>query len=343
MRHRSKNRTGMFCNGRRNMKNMGRPRKRQQGLPKRVYIRSGSFWYVEPRTEAWHRLALADDWSGMYEALAARVAGKAELKLDALLDRYAKEILPGKAAKTQIAQLQHIKALKPWCGHMTPQTLNRQAIVRYLHERGKVAPYSANREVAVLSHLFTICANQWGLDYPNPCLGANRNKEFARRYLAPEEDIMRAWVIAKPWLRALMTLAYVTGQRKMDVAALRETDFKGRGLEIRQQKTATGLMLEWTRALRDARDYALSVRPVMPMARWLVCNRKGEHYSDRAIRKEWARVMDALEVAGGARFQFKDIRGKSGTDHATGNHLGHKSTAVRDKHYRLGLRVEKPL
>lgn len=328
---------------RRNILEMGRPRKRQQGLPKRVYLRRGSFWYVEPGVETWHRLALADDWGGMYEALAAHLAGKHKVSLETLLDRYAKEILPGKAAKTQIAQLQHIKVLKAWGGHLEPTAINRQAVVRYIHERGKVAPYSANREVAVLSHLFTVCVNRWGLEYDNPCLGVERNREQQRGYLVPGEDLMRAWQIAKPWLRALMALAYVTGQRKMDVANLRETDFKGRGLEIHQQKTGTGLMLEWTRGLRDARDYALSVRPVIPMARWLVCNRKGENCSDRAIRKEWARVMDALEAAGGARFQFKDIRGKSGTDHLTGNHLGHKSTAVRDKHYRLGLRVEKPL
>lgn len=322
---------------------MGRKRKRGKGLPERVYVSRGWYFYAH-KTEGWKKLAREGDISGMYRQLAQVQAGDAAGTMGALFKKYRAEILPTKAPKTQKLQEKELARLEAVFGRMDPDAIEPSMVVQYLNERG--APVAANREVALLSHIFTK-GIRWQLAGKNPCLRSlvERNEEHPRRHQIADVDLMRAWLIARPWMRALMALAYVGGQRKMDVAKFRETDFGPKGLFVKQGKTGTELMLAWTPGLRAAKAYALKVRgeKVKPIQKWLVCNPSGQPYSARTMRREWTRIMRLLEQQGGARFQFRDIRAKSATDHATGEHLGHQDKRVLDRHYRLGPREVRPL
>jgi hypothetical protein len=336
------------------MARMGRKRKRGKGLPSRVVLSRGWAFYIHPTQKtaagnpAWIKLARDGDISGMYRTLAQVQAGEAAGTMGALFKKYRAEILPGKAPKTQKMQGKELDRLEAVFGRMDPDGIEPPMIVQYLTERG--APVAANREVALLSHIFTK-GIRWQLATKNPCLRSlvERNEEKPRRHKVADIDLMRAWLSARPWMRALMALAYVGGQRKMDTARIRDADFGARGLDLTQGKTGTELLLKWTKGLRWARAFALEVRTaafgkVKPdMVPWLVCTRRGQVYSARQQRREWARVMLALEQQGGAPFQFRDIRAKSATDHATGEHLGHQDKRILDRHYRLGPREVQPL
>jgi integrase len=328
---------------------MGRKRIRGKGLPSRVVISRGWYFYIHPteKTAAgspiWKKLAREGHLGDMHRALANVVAGDVAGTMGALFKKYRADELPKKAPKTQKVQEKELQRLEAVYGRCSPDKITPQMVAQYLTERG-AAPVAANREIALLSHVFTK-GIRWLLAERNPCLGVERNEEKPRRHRIADSDLMRAWQLAKPWMRTLMALAYTVGQRKMDVARIRETDFGAKGLFVKQGKTGTELMLAWTPGLRAVKAYALSVRgeKVKPIQKWLVCNRVGGHYTDRTIRREWTRVQDELEKLGGERFQFRDIRPRSATDHADGTHLGHKDPRVLERYYRLGPRVVQPL
>lgn len=330
---------------------MGRRRKRGKGLPSRVVISRGWYFYIHPTEKtasgspAWKKLAREGDVSGMYRQLAQVQAGDAAGTMGALFKKYRAEILPTKAPKTQKMQGKELDRLEAVFGRMDPDGIEPSMIVQYLTERG--APVAANREVALLSHIFTK-GIRWQLAGKNPCLRSlvERNEEKPRRHKIADSDLMRAWLLARPWMRALMALGYVTGQRQGDLARIRETDFTARGLCVLQGKTGTELLLEWTPNLRAVKTYCLRVRAeqkVRQLKGWLICNSRGGQLTAQTIKREWKRVMAALQAEGGARFQFRDIRPRSATDHATGEHLGHQDKRVLDRHYRLGPRVVQPL
>lgn len=333
------------------MARMGRKRKRGKGLPERVYISRGWYFYADPRPgEGWKKLAREGDLGGMYRQLATVQAGDAAGTMQALFKKYRAEELPKKAPKTQKLQGKELTKLEAVYGRMPPDEITSQMVGQYLTERS--APVAANREIALLSHVFTK-GIRWMLAERNPCLGVERNEEKPRRHKIVDLDLMRAWLIAKPWMRAMMALGYVTGQRQGDLRRLKDTDFASRGLCVMQGKTGTELLLKWTPNLIAAQKYALRVRAttlngdgeekVKPIGRWLICTRRSAPYSAMSIRREWTRMMRALELQGGQRFQFRDLRPRSATDHATGEHLGHKDQRILDRHYRLGPKVVKPL
>lgn len=323
---------------------MGRKRKRGKGLPERVYISRGWYFYVQPTKPkpTWVRLAREGDLGGMYRQLATVQAGGAAGTMQALFTKYRADELPKKAPKTQKLQGKELTKLEAVFGRMPPGDITPQMVGQYLTERS--APVAANREIALLSHVYTK-GIRWMLAERNPCLGVERNEEKPRRHRVADVDLMRAWLAAKPWMRALIALGYVTGQRQGDLARIRETDFGARGLRVLQGKTGTELLLTWTPGLRAVQSYALKVRgeKVKPIGRWLVCSRMQQPYSAREIRREWTRIMGALVAQGGDRFQFRDLRAQSATAHGDGSHLGHKDPRVLERHYRLGPKIVRPL
>lgn len=333
---------------------MGRKRVRGKGLPARVYLSRGWYFYAHPTPgEGWKKLAREGHLAEMYRALAMVQAGPVAGTMAAGFKKYREEILPSKAKKTRTQQTAELARLEAWSGKADPDAMTAQDVVGYLTARldktGAPAPVAANREVALLSHIFTKMI-RWNLAKSNPCLGVERNEEEPRRHKIADMDLMRAWTIAKPWMRALIVMAYVAGQRKGDTRKIREADFTHLGLEVDQGKTDTELLARWTPNLRAARAYALKVREdtlatckVRPITKWLFCSVRGTPPSESTMKREWTRIMDELERQGGERFDFRDIRPRSATDHATGEHLGHKDPRVLARHYRLGRKVVTPL
>lgn len=88
----------------------------------------------------------------------------------------------------------------------------------------RTAKVRANREIALLSHMFTI-AREWGLTTnANPCFGVRRNKEKPRDYYAGELVWNAVYGEAVQELKDAMDLAYLTGQRPADVLKVATTD-----------------------------------------------------------------------------------------------------------------------
>ncbi len=141
----------------------------------------------------------------------------ADLKvMKAIFDRYDREIIPKKAPRTQVDNRAELKQLRPLFDEAPIDSITPSMIAGYRDAR--TAKVRANREIALLSHIFNM-AREWGLtERENPCQGIRKNKETPRDYYANAVVWDAVYAMAEPELREAMDLGYLTGQRPADVS-----------------------------------------------------------------------------------------------------------------------------
>lgn len=312
-------------------------RKRQDGLPSRVYFNHGAYYYVQTvgKKRIWHRLC--KDRSELFSALDKLLASAGDGSLGAVMDRYELEVLPTKAAKTQTTQRTQLVKLRQVFGHCHPDQVTPGDIADYLDL--SPAKVSANREIALLSHIYKK-AIRWRKAQSNPCRGVERNKETPRDRYVTHEEYARVWEAAPEPVRLMMDLAYLTGQRESDLLALRWTDCTEDGLLVQQGKTKRKLLINWSPTLRGVIDRARSASKVSMTH--IVVGASGKPYTfwgfQGALRRLWA--LPALADA--HRFTFHDIRAKAGSDAKSGEHLGHLDPRTFELVYRRKPKAVQP-
>lgn len=92
--------------------------------------------------------------------LERRAAPKPSHLLGSLFDRYVKEIIPTKGLRTQSDNMKELKQLRKAFEKAPIASITPQVVAQYRDAR--TAKVRANREIALLSHMFTI-AREWGL------------------------------------------------------------------------------------------------------------------------------------------------------------------------------------
>lgn len=152
---------------------MGKARIKNSGLPQNVYLQHGAYYYI--RCQKWKRLAKKGDYAGMYKALSEILQSEPrKYGMLNIFEKYEQEVLPLKAKKTVVNQIGQLQVLKKVFGKMEPFAIQPKHIAQYLERRE--AKVAANREIALLSHVFRK-AIRWGLAEKNPCLLVERNQE----------------------------------------------------------------------------------------------------------------------------------------------------------------------
>lgn len=257
--------------------------------------------------------------------------------------RYVREIFPTKSVQTrkdndkELANLLKVFALMPI------DAIAPMHVREYMDIRGQVAKVRANREKALLSHIFNK-AREWGYTaLQNPCQGVKGFKETGRSRYITDAEFNQVKTQAHFTVIDAMDLALLTGQRPADVLKLKRTDIRDGALWIVQNKTGARLGVEITGELALVIN-RINERPRRAIGAYLVQDENGQPLSQLALRSRF----DKARTAAGVDFQFRDIRGKAATD--TGNlaHsqklLGHKNRDMTE-HYvraRVGERV-RPL
>ncbi|MGY3025769.1 integrase [Pseudomonas lurida] len=294
----------------------------------------------------------------------ARLERKAPPKpshlLGALFDRYVKEIIPKKGVRTQSDNMKELKQLRKAFEQAPIDSITPQVIAQYRDAR--TAKVRANREIALLSHMFTI-AREWGLtSNANPCFGVRRNKEKPRDYYAGDIVWNAVYTEAVQELKDAMDLAYLTGQRPADVLKVATTDLNAGFLVVKQGKTEKKLRLR----LEDAGvQSALSTfindlqeRRALASIKTsrLITNTSGLRMSQQMLRNRWDEAREKAAIKAGAdgdsslavlirQFQFKDIRPKAASEielaHAS-RLLGHSTEEMTKKVYRRVGEIVKP-
>lgn len=351
------------------------PRKRvrteNKGLPARWRFRHGAYYFDVP-------VSLRDAWDGKrefrlgktlpeaYRIWAQRLDHQPVLHTIAqLLERYALEVVPTKAPKTQTHNVSAIKRLAAVFGHMPIADFRPVHAYQYRDKRGRMSPTSANRELEVLSHAFTKSI-EWGAREDHPMIEG----KFRKLPTPPRTRYVEDWEVLEALslsprrrhgslhaVRAYIKIKLLTGLRRGDLLGLRAPDLQEDGIHVQPRKTArtTGkrIVIEWTPALREAIEEALAARPV-DIAPWLFCTRRGEPYmrpdgSANAWDSMWQRFMDRVlsETTVKQRFTEHDLRAKCASDADTLAHaqqlLAHANSATTQRIYRRRPERVKPL
>lgn len=232
-----------------------------------------------------------------------------------LFERYMPEVSAKKAPATHKDEKASKVFLVKVFGKMRPQDVRPVHVAKYLDERGKTAPVRANREKALLSHVFSM-AMRWGIVDFNPCKGVARNTETPRDRLVTDRELygFMAHSIGCGETGALLALtawlAYLTSQRRGDLLKLRLDRITDEGLMIQQGKTGARVLIEWTDRLRECVAELRAIpRPVRGL--YLICNQAGQPYTDSGFKALWGRIMVSWVETGGENFHFHDLRAKA--------------------------------
>lgn len=248
-----------------------------------------------------------------------------------------------KAPRTQRDNFRELDNLTAVFGKVLIDAIKPFHVRQYLDKRGQTAKARANREKALLSHLFNK-AREWGYtDAPNPCQGVKGFTEAGRDRYVTDAEFEAVRQAAHPTVRDAMDLALLTGQRPADVLKIQRSDIRDGALWVVQNKTKAKRAIELTGELAALIE-RINARPRERLSAYLIQDDNGRPLSQLALRSRF----DKARKAAGVTFQFRDIRAKVATDTGDLAHsqklLGHRNRDMTE-HYvrqRIGERV-RPL
>lgn len=294
-----------------------RSSKKPDGLPPCVYLKHGAYWLV--KRGKWTRLGNERD-----AALAAyaRLAAQNADGMPALIDAAMPGILKGKAEQT-VAQYQvAARRLKEIFAEFAPEDVAPRHVAKMI-EAFEESPAVANRTTTVLKRVFAYALKQQIVDV-NPCVGIERLSLASRKRRITRQEYSAIRAHAKPRLRVVMDLCYLTGQRIGDVLSIRRSDLLDDGIYIEQQKTRKRLLVAWTPELKATVEAAKALHgPVAGL--WLLKGRQGMPMTYTVAWKDW---RAACKAAGVKDANLHDLRAMSGTEAKSQGHdpqalLGH--------------------
>jgi len=281
------------------------------------------------------------------------------LQMKSVFDRYERDIIPKKAPRTQKDNLAELRQLRPFFDGAPIDAITPSLVAQYRDARS--APVRANREIALLSHIYNM-AREWGLSTKeNPCQGVRKNKEKPRDFYANDSVWKAVYAKAVDELRVAMDLAYLTGQRPADVLVMRKDDIEDNALGVTQKKTHKKLriMLEV-----DGAESGLGVlikeilkRNEAHTSPYLILTDGGQRVTASMLRRRWddAREEAVKEATASgdqalagriSQFQFRDIRPKAASEITDVEHasllLGHTKGDITERVYRRVGALAKP-
>jgi len=324
---------------------MSRPRTSNKHLPKYVRANHGAYWFRQADGKE-VRICAEHDYVELYKFL-ARVAdpedsGDVRTLADAF-DKYIREEMPKHSPATQKNYGLCLERLRRAFGHMRPDEVRPRDIGRYLATGSAVM---RNKEISVLSAVYTKCVSRWYCAEANPCRNVERNETKPRdRYVTDEEfDAFRALLPER--IRVAMDLALLTGQRQGDILRLQWSAVTDEGIRFRQGKTGKKLLVGMSPALERVLAAARALPPDLPRT-YVVRQRRGKAYTSYGFQSIWQKVMKKWGEAGNARFTFHDLRAKCVSDSTTiaaaYDRAGHTSMATTRGVYERGERKVTPL
>ena len=333
---------------------MGRRPSKPNAIPRlRVRVRGKqSYYYYDHGGRPRKETPLGSDyalavkrWAELEHA--SQVPPQATITFRWVAMEYLRTVVPTKATRTQADNRREmVKLLEFFDDPPAPLEAIQPVNVRQYMTWRESAPVRANREKALLSHIWNFARDRGYTALPNPCAGIKGYRERGRDTYIEDAQYAAIWRAADACLRDAMDLAYLTGQRPADVLRISETDIRDGAIHVQQGKTGTRLRITIAGELAAILDRIRErKRAYMVHSTRLVVNECGRAIGTNALSRRWAKACAAAGVDG---VQFRDIRAKAGTDKAdaSGNirdaqaQLGHGSV-VMTEHYVRNRRGSK--
>jgi len=229
------------------------------------------------------------------------------------LERYRREVVPTKKGK-----IQEEKRISQWLldplSKRSLASLKGSDFAKWRDARLKtVSPATCVRDMALLSHVFTVARTDWGIAISNPIQAIRKprvNNARTRRFEGDEEQRLLAACRASlcPYLFRFVTLALETAMRKSEIVSLfwSEIDLTQSVIEKSSSKNGEGRMIPLTeKAKAVLGDRGIGkLFPHFPRKAWenavAKANLSDFHFHDlrhEAVSRLFERNMNPIEVA----------------------------------------------
>ncbi|KQT37707.1 tyrosine-type recombinase/integrase [Methylophilus sp. Leaf414] len=338
---------------------MGRKPTKNLNLPAHMRIRERGdtvYYYYDAGGKPRKEIPLGKDYVAAVQKWAELEGGtkKTEFNFTDLEFKYTAEVIPKKAARTQVDNLREMKSLRTYFCDPDPaplQGVTQMHVRKFLDwrtKKGTEATTRANRERALLSHMFNMAIN-WGMyTGVNPCTGVQGYTETGRDVYIENNIFEAVYESSCQPLRDACDLAYLTSQRPTDVITMSETDISDETLAVTQGKTKYKLRIRIEGELeqlikriklRKSKHKVRSLR--------LIVNEYGRPLSRKAIEERMKKARTkAIKKHPGLEeqiknYQFRDLRAKGATDkadlddiRAAQQLLGHSNISMTEHYVR---------
>ncbi|MDQ2820814.1 MAG: tyrosine-type recombinase/integrase [Pseudomonadota bacterium] len=355
------------------------PSRTTKAYPKGMRTRhrgSRVYYYLDTGATPRHEIKLGKDYDKAVEEWASLTGRPVPpvpiLAFRAVAERYVRKVLPRKAPATQETNLRELRnLLKFFVGpHEVLASITPVMVRQYLDQRaegvvteklrqsalrvaagrermavtGKEGRVPANREKALLSHIWNFARETGLTSLANPCAGIKGFKEPGRDVYISDEVLAAVHNAAEVALRDALDLAYLTGQRPADTLKMSRADIVDGALLIKQNKTGKKVRVSIEGALAALIERIKS-RKVLRLK--LISMPNGSPMSKFELRGAFSRARLAAReahpelVAEIKAFQFRDLRAKAGTDteeasgmQAAQDQLGHSTPMMTARYVR---------
>lgn len=267
--------------------------------------------------------------------------------LNQVFDRYEQEVLPELAPRTQRDYRRHLKILRAHFGDKHPDAVRPKDVGQFLGvPRGKI---QRNRQVAVLSAIYSYAVGRWWAAERNPCLGVLRNPSKKRTRYITDDEFLMIYREAPERVRIIIDLAFVTGQRQGDILALRWDQVTPDGIRLQEGKTGKKLLIGLSPTLEAILARAKRLQGKQP-SEYVNASRNGIRYSGEGFRACYQRVMRPIRAASLIEKPFPtfhDLRAKCVSDSKSLEEAfersGHTTMAMTRGTYDRNFRKVTPL
>nr|WP_305827096.1 tyrosine-type recombinase/integrase [Pseudomonas aeruginosa] len=262
----------------------------------------------------------AEDWAHrtedeMVRGVYIQRSGSERMTLEKALGRYVREVTPTKKPTTQKAEATKAQQLIQHLGKYSLAALSTDIIADYRDTRlasltKRKRPTSNNTvrlELALLSHLFTVAIQEWGLGLTfNPVLNIRKPSpgEGRDRRLSQDEERRLLTAVnnhSNPMLGWIVCIALETGMRSSEITGLlcHQVDLKKRVARLSDTKNNSARTVPLTKLATEAFRLALE-NPLRPADCNLVFfGGPGKDHKRRpyAFTKTWGLIKQRLGLA----------------------------------------------
>lgn len=177
------------------------------------------------------------------------------LRITDALQRYEREVSIHK--KSHRNERSRLSILARDLGNYTLTSLRSSDVAAYRDQRLTVASGSTvRRDLALLSHVYTIALKEWGMPVENPCMKIRKpklNRDRERRISSGElAKLLEAAQARHIELPNLITLAVESGMRRAELLSLRRGNVKGSVAYLADTKNGTSRSVPLSKAARES-------------------------------------------------------------------------------------------
>lgn len=348
---------------------MGRTPYKHRNLPEGVRSRkqkSGkTYFYLDVGGKPRKEIPLGCDFAAAirkWAELRSPLATPDRKTFRYLAQEYSAQVIPNKAPRTQKDNLTELANLQKFFGNpdIPLDDLEPLHVQQYLEWRGKNAKVRANRERALLSHMWNFARQKGFTSGENPCRGVKGFTETGREIYVEDDVFSAVYSAANASVRDAMDVAYLTGLRPSDLVGMTQADIRNSVLHVDQRKIksrgkgTSKLRISLTDKNGDSNALDLILQRIEERKATLkrqttaiLVNVYGQAITYSALDNAFDRAREKAIKSNPSladeikEFQFRDLRAKAATDktdneslHAASKMLGHATVKMTENYVR---------